>query len=96
MKLADLRILEKNLRAVEAHNRLARHDDVKGLMIQVVFEDNRQGDTPVQLFIAPDHADYDKVMAVVDATVGEVRAQADAKVAELSAKLADSVGKAKA
>lgn len=88
MKLADLRALERPLKVVEAHKRLAT-DDVKGLTLQVIFDGAGRGnDAPVQLFVPFDDAGYAAIMAVVQPKLDAAKTDADAKIAAFASKAA--------
>lgn len=93
MKMAELRILEKNMRAVEAHKRLERGDDMKGITVQAIFEDSRQGDGPVQVFLPADTPEFSTVMGVLSGVLDKVKVDAEAKVRAMSEKLSKAVGK---
>ena len=92
MKLKDLRALERPLKVVEAHDRLAK-DDVKGLTIQVIFEGTSRGgaDAPVQMFIPYDDDGYATIMGVMQPKLDAAKADADAKIAAFAAKAATPV-----
>lgn len=90
MKMADFRSLERYIKTISAHDRLDR-DEVKGLVIQVIFEESRgAADIPVQVFVAYDDPIYATIYNAVRAKYDAAKAEADVKVNEFTGKLVDS------
>ena len=91
MKAGDVLALQKNLAIQAAYKRLQNEDEIKGISLQVIFDQSLPGEQPLQIFIGADDPDYAAVKQVVDSKMSVGKAAADEQVATLSTKLSDAV-----
>lgn len=88
MKVSDANALLQAAKVQEAAKRLDI-EDIKGVTVQVIFDGGRPGAETPQVFFAEGTPEFDAVMQQVRGKIAAVAAEADAKVAELSAKISN-------
>ena len=89
MRMKELRELERQIKTVEAAERLER-DYVKGVTVQVIFDSPARGgqDANVQVFFADGTDECATILGVVQGKVAESKADAEGKLNAAKAKFA--------